>query len=84
MATTKAAAKKATGPKTIKPRELDGLIKGVVKQLEKARKSAEKAFKKKPLALTETRAILQAAADSLETVITKAHGDDGGGEQPVG
>ncbi len=78
------ATKKAAGPKTIKPKELDGLIKGVIKELEKARKSAEKAFKKKPLVLTDTRAILQKAADNLETVITKAHGDDGGGEQPKG
>ncbi len=77
MATRKAATKKAADPKTIKPKELDGLIKGVIKQLEKGRKSAEKAFK-----ITETRAILQAAADSLETVITKAHGDDGPGGEP--
>ena len=78
------ATKKAAGPKTIKPKELDGLIKGVIKELEKARKSAEKAFKKKPLLLSDTRAILQKAADALETVITKAQGDDGGGEQPNG
>ena len=78
------ATKKAAGPKTIKPKELDGLIKGVIKELEKARKSAEKAFKKKPLLLSDTRAILQKAADALETVITKAQGDDGGGEQPKG
>ena len=84
MATKKAAAKKAAGPKTIKPKELDGLIKGVIKQLEKARKSADKAFKKTPLVLTETRSLLQAAGDSLETVITKAQGNDGGGEQPNG
>ena len=77
-------ATKQAGPKTIKPKELDGLIKGVIKELEKARKSAEKAFKKKPLLLSDTRAILQKAADALETVITKAQGDDGGGEQPKG
>ena len=77
-------ATKQAGPKTIKPKELDGLIKGVIKELEKARKSAEKAFKKKPLLLSDTRAILQKAADALETVITKAQGDDGGGEQPNG
>ena len=77
-------ATKKAGPKTIKPKELDGLIKGVIKELEKARKSAEKAFKKKPLLLSDTRAILQKAADALETVITKAQGDDGGGEQPNG
>ena len=84
MATKNAATKKAAGPKTIKPKELDGLIKGVIKELEKARKSADKAFKKNPLVLTDTRAILQKAADNLETVITKAQGNDGGGEQPTG
>ena len=78
------ATKKAAGPKTIKPKELDGLIKGVIKELEKARKSAEKAFKKKPLLLLDTRAILQNAANALENVITKSKGDDGGGEQPNG
>ena len=65
------ATKKAAGPKTIKPKELDGLIKGVIKELEKARKSAEKAFKKKPLLLSDTRAILQKAADALAKTMYK-------------
>ena len=95
MATKKAAAKKAAkksaGPKQITLRELDRDIRAVIKDLEKARKSAAKAFKKAPLvatlpdgskkdALDETRGILQTAADNLQKAISEAHGDDGTGD----